>query len=452
MDIFNLLRRTAENYRRPLSIALFGLGRTNTALLRELVARGYTDITVRCDGALPLPEGVIGKFGKDARRDLREDVMIFSPSVRREGDELIRARAEGAIFTSDCELFFDTEPERVFAVSGSDGKSTTCAMTARLLDTRYGGVRPSCNFGVPFAELPACDAYAVELSSFNLQYLSPKVLRGAVTNITPNHLNWHRDMEEYIEAKLGLLRGASEPITNADDETLRQHIRGEVYGVFSLNKGFGELKSQIKAQVYYTADTDSVLRNGQRLIGHDGFRLPGQYNLYNLLCALALTDGHRDEDGTQCVIDEFRPLPHRATELTDGHGRRYINSSIDTTPARTCATLTALGTRVGIILGGTGKGLPLGRLTQALATYASAIGLYGEEGKRLLPSLAEATDCPIACFDRMTEAVDFVTESCSDTVLLSPASTSYGEFSDYEARGRAFENYIRLKNNAEKGI
>lgn len=446
MDIFQPLRELEKKIGRTPRVGLIGLGKTNSALLSALLGRGY-EVTVRSDAPVELAEGVRGCFSDLEYADISEDVLLFSPSVRRDSAELSDARRRGAIFSSDCELFFEGRPDGVFAVSGSDGKSTTCALAAALLSDRFGEVEPACNFGTPFVSLSENRVYAVELSSFNLQYLEPRVRRGAITNITPNHLNWHKDMQEYTEAKLKLLRGAIEPILCADDPLLLEYAEGKSF--FAATSRFmseKELSSRVDAQIYYSVAEGKVMRNGEVVMPLSDLGLSGEYNISNLLTALAITDGYRDPLKDRETVRGFRGLRHRASVFTDRSGRKYINSSIDTTPSRTCATLRSIGGRVGVILGGRGKGLPLDGLCEALRTHSSAVGLYGEEGERMLSAFA-GLSVPLALFGRMEEAVDFVANACAEDVVLSPGATAYGLYRDFEERGCAFEEYVKNKTN-----
>jgi UDP-N-acetylmuramoylalanine--D-glutamate ligase len=204
------------------------------------------------------------------------------------------------------------------------------------------------------------------------------------------------------------------------------------------------MRASLSAQVYYTLENGFIKRNGERLIREEEIGIEGIYARQNLLGALALTDGYATPDGQREVARSFTALPHRCTVTVSPSGRRFIDSSIDTTPSRTAATLRSLDRRVGIILGGRGKGLSPEPLVEPLAQFAEVIGIYGEWGEELYgylrPRLKGAV---IERVDRMAEAVDIAVAGCSSDVLLSPAATSYGEFTDYRQRGEFFTEYVK---------
>lgn len=458
MDIFEDLRDLATRLGREPFISLFGFGVSSRALYSELVRCGFTRITVRSDapsvGALAhdasqgvasdIPRGVPCYFGVDARRDIFEDAVLFSPSVRREGEELESARRRGCLFSSDCELFFSRERGRVFAISGSDGKSTTAYIASALLSTRYGRVVPSGNFGAPFCSLAESEVFCAELSSFNLEYITPPCYRGVITNITENHLDWHGDMESYLAAKSKLLRGARECAVNLDCPYYSELVGSAPIAVaFSARLPLSEMQGA-GAPVNYSLGGGYILRNGEPLLSCEGFLQRGRHFTKNLLCALALTDGHYDAGTLGDTVARLGTLPHRCEKIVSQSGRIFYDSSIDTTPSRTVATLGSLGERVGLILGGRGKGLSPEPLIPAINEHCSAVALYGDVAEELFEALyGRIGGIPLIKAQRLLDAVDGIISLCEDAILLSPAATSYGEFAGYGERGEKFTDYVK---------
>ena len=430
-------------YRR---VGFFGLGKSSISLMRLLPAD--VEIILRSDGTvskIPDDVSVSGVHTGDAAfSDLCEDVLILSPSVRRDRPELLAAMSRGVLLTSDTELFFGSVRAPVFAVSGSDGKSTTATLAAGLLSESFPSLRLCGNIGVPMCGTlkDGADCFVCELSSFQLIYSEPRSKRAALTNITPNHLNWHSDYAEYRAAKLCLLDHTDQAVVSADsDEGMQIAKKGCLFGIASADRSYEQLRSEASAEVFYTLNGASVLRNGEPFIPIGAMAKRPRHDVKNLLTALALTDGYVTPRYAEDVVSRFRGLPHRCHTVRRIGVVEYINSSIDTTPERTAQTLRSLNRRVTLMLGGRGKGAAADPLIEAVNRYADRVILFGEYGAELEPLLygkVALTRFP-HFYDALKEAISCVH---SGTLLLSPAATSYDEFSDFEERGNLFEKEI----------
>ena len=243
--------RESRLLKNARSFGFFGLGKSNLAIL-SLIPKDR-EITLRSEGRIDL--SALPKRLRNARifegacafDDINEDVLFLSPSVRRERDEFDKARAAGVTLCSDLELFLSEFRGISFAISGSDGKSTTATLTSLLLKEKFDRISAIGNIGIPFCHSARAPAAVLELSSFNLRYSTPHASRAAITNVTPNHLNWHSDFEEYKETKLSLLDSADEAIISADDEILSSYASGRrIFAVTSVTKSFEELKRDFK--------------------------------------------------------------------------------------------------------------------------------------------------------------------------------------------------------------
>ena len=431
-------------------IGFFGLGKSNLSLLRSLPLDGC-EIILRSEGEIDkasIPGGIkISRIltGEDAFFSIDEELLVLSPSVRRDRPELLSAAKNGVCFTSDPELFFESyDGGRLFAITGSDGKSTTATLIGAILSGRYKASVIG-NIGKPMLESLSdnSEVYSAELSSFTLTYAHPRAHRAAVTNITPNHLNWHSSYEEYIEAKLSLLNSAENAVLSADDKILRKYNKGrEVFAITSVSESFETLKKQFKCQVCITLEGGFIKRNGKVLLPICEIRRQEIYNIKNLICAIAMTDGYADSEHIRTVAREFPGLAHRA-EIVMSHGDvDYINSSIDTTPSRTSRTLEALGRKVILILCGKGKGLSYSELARAVRRYASRVIITGEDAEKMRAALCEASKCEVLHdFDSAVRRAAEVARR-GETVLLSPAATSFDEFGNFEERGERFKEII----------
>lgn len=445
-------------HRDVKKISFFGLGRSNLALMNFLPLSSVR-VTIRSDGEIDcgkIPPAIKPHaiyLGKDSCRHIDEDVILFSPSVRRERSALIKALRRGTLFTSDAELFFQNATGRVLAVSGSDGKSTTSAIAGALLRASSGAPVIG-NIGEPMLPYTASDfsEYVVELSSFNLCYLKFAPSRAVLTNITPNHLNWHASFKEYRDTKLSLLESAKEPVVAFDDPEIRRWAIGRrVFAGVSTECPYSELKRVIRGELYITLEDGFVKRNGVPLIEIAQVKRNEPHNIKNLMSALALTDGYRSDEDAVGVASEFTGLPHRCEVFYTYGGVDFINSSIDTTPYRTSVTLQSLGRPMVVILGGRGKGLSYDVLLPLLKKYASYAVVTGEDGEKILAAIGGEVRTVMThdLYSAVQTAIRLAQPG--DAVLLSPAATSYDEFQSFEERGRCFEKIVKeYYENAEK--
>ena len=439
----------------PPRVGFLGLGVSNLAILRDthtkrIVLRSRDRIDVDKIPASITPEAIYE--GDAALMGIYEDILVLSPSVRRDKPELIRARERGTYITSDAELFFFDLKRDSYAVTGSDGKSTTSALIHLLLSERYPDAELLGNGGVPFALSATLGPVVAELSSFQLSYMKPRTKCAVITSISENHLDWHKSFDEYAEAKLGILENATVRVVSPDTEWMREHIRlARPTVIYSVKYTAAELyRMYPRADGYVTATPENILLDGRILLPVSDIRRREWYNLHNLMGAIGATLGECSEDHIRRVAREFPGLCERLEHFHSSFGVDFISSSIDTSPARMAASLTALGRRVRLIMGGRGKGLSLSPYAPVLRKYPKSISLYGEVAKEYLSELSElgitrATPC--RAFSRLAEAIEDATAGLcpGDTVLLSPAATGYGEFRSFVERGLYFKDYIRKK-------
>lgn len=451
--IISLLHRITPKKRRP-TVGFLGLGKTNLAILNTLISSDIeADVRIRHRDRKALvgwescPSVTL--FHTDEELiGIDEDVLFASPSVRREN--LITD--SGTLVTSDTDIFFEQARDNLFLISGSSGKSTVTTLVSKMLSMYYPRLFTGGNLGTPIAEcvLDNTDAVALELSSFNLQYITPASHRAIITNITPNHLDWHKDFTEYAMAKKNLLFRCDEPIINVDTpECARIAKNFPLFAVCSSSLTHAEIVKLYRTEHTVTVD-DGIFVDGDKLLRLEDISQGQGHNLANLAGAIAMTLEVAD---ASCVLDVargFHGLEHRCEHFLTCGGVDFINSSIDTTPERTRATLEGLGKKVNILLGGRGKGLPLNPLCKPLSRYAKKIAIYGEMGTELtelIENNAELQKIEHSRFSRFCDALDYLTEGLEggDTVILSPAATSYGEFSSYVERGELFKEIIRQK-------
>lgn len=443
------LKRKERELGRKLNVTLLGYGSTNHAALEILQNIEGVRVTVRQVNItnLRLPARIELISGDKAFDDIDEDVILPSPSVRRESLKI----PNESNFITDLDLLIASHPKRLFSISGSDGKSTTVALTSMMLSDVFPELFTGGNFGIPlFSANSSSEAFLLELSSFTLRYTAPSFGRAALTNVTPNHLDWHADLREYIECKLNLVRACDEPILVLDDEVSEKAVGAlACFCLVSVRQTRKQILSRYKTEHTVTVEMGYILVDGQKVVAIGEVRRSEDHNILNLCVAIAMSIGYFDKDNVCRVARSFNGLSERC-EIFTKNGVEYVSSSIDTTPRRTKTTLDSLGRRVRLILGGRGKGLPLDPLKNVLIKYAERIAVYGEirdEMAEYLSSIPELSRIPTEGFPTLDKAIDYATEGVTpgETVVLSPAATSYGEFQNFTERGRFFRDHV-MKN------
>lgn len=433
-------------------MGLFGFGKSNRAIFERLSSLPWLRFTLRDEKMRERPDR-IGRIclGEDCFLPPYEDILILSPSVRRDCDELVRMSEAGTKMCSDAELFFALCNKPILAVSGSDGKSTTVTMTEAIL--KKSGVRAlACgNLGVPFISAldGDYDCLVTEISSFTLEYLAPRSTRALITNVTENHLDWHGTFDAYIAAKENLIKNAQYAILSPDTEAAEALIeKHRPRGIFSGRYDFSELARRYPfAERIYTSEGGYLSINGNAVTPVQNLAKKEAHNVKNALASIALTDGLFNTGmGIEALFD-FSAPSHRSEIVAIVGGVRYVDSSIDSSPARTSVTLSAMPRSTHIILGGRGKGLSYAPLIPPLLHTSGAIIICGENREEIAAAIGGVTalrERMILCdtlFSAVRAAVRIAERG--DTVLLSPASTSFDAFSNFEERGNKFKEYIK---------
>ncbi len=385
-------------------------------------------------------------FGKEGA-----DIIIVNPAVPPNNKFLRIARRTSRVITSQIEIFFELCPARIVGITGANGKSTTAAITACLLEASaarqeigYEKVWLSGNIGdrpllSRLNEIGTNDIVVLELSSFQLEQLA-KIKKApyvsVITNLTPNHLDRHGTFKAYCHAKDAIFRfqhldenTPAVSIFNAQDKlTAQWHKR------YSPQKG--RLCMDFKI-----ADISSSLAIN--------FALPGRMNLSNLAAATAvakhfgLSDDHIAE-----AIKGFKPLPHRLELISRIDGVSWYNDSISTTPASAIAALEAFNCPKIIIAGGSDKDLPFGELGKAIARRAKAAVLIGQTAEKIAKAVSSAQNdrtIVVEMADSLPQAVNYANAlaETGDVVLLSPACASYDMFENFRRRGEIFRKLVQ---------
>ena len=458
-------------------VGVVGLGVSNLPLVDFLLSCGAR-VTARDkksfaelgDVAVALErKGVRLLLGEDYLREPAEEILFRSPGLRPDLPFFTHAVQKGALLTSEMELFLDLTPATVIGITGSDGKTTTTTLTGLLLERvchrrGYGRVYVGGNIGRPLlplvTEMTDADLAVVELSSFQLMTMRRSADLAALTNLSPNHLNWHVDMDEYVEAKTHIYAHGEcrRLVTNADNAiTARLALRAacprtyfsskrHTYRDFDLSDGDRAIYERDGAVLLFDGKEENPLLNVGDIL------LPGRHNLENYMTALALCDGWVSPADAAAVAKSFGGVAHRLEKVGVRNGVTYYNSSIDSSPSRTAAALSALAekcVRPIVICGGSDKGTPFAPLADALCRHAKAVVVTGQSAPAILSALDERDEVrggslpvfPAADFRSAVELARDVAKS-GDTVLLSPACASFDAFRNFEERGEVFRRLV----------
>ncbi|MDH3513253.1 MAG: UDP-N-acetylmuramoyl-L-alanine--D-glutamate ligase [Gammaproteobacteria bacterium] len=430
-----------------------GLGLTGFSCVRYLAMRGY-EVTVVDTRAQPpkleefrreFPQVTVHTGGLPPALFDDPGLLVVSPGVSVKEPEIARVTEQGAEIIGDIELFAREATAPVIAVTGTNGKSTVTALTGEIcreagLDTAVGG-----NIGVPALSLLTGrepDVYVLELSSFQLETTSSlNALAATVLNITMDHMDRYRDLDEYAAAKGRIYRGNGTMVVNADDPlVLRLRQSGRRVVSFGLGR-------PLAAQDYGLDEIrgETWLVHGKTaLMPARDVPLAGRYNLANVLAAMALADTAGVAAAAACAaVRKFKGLKHRTELVAERNGIRWYDDSKGTNVGATVAALGGMASPVILIAGGDGKGQDFAELKPVCARHARAVVLIGRDAPRIEAALDKVV--PVHHAPDMRTAVRTARDLAQpgDAVLLSPACASFDMFRDYVHRAEVFREAVQ---------
>ena len=408
----------------------------------------YADTLRRLNVALSLGEHYTDGFAG-------QDIIMRTPGYEYFKPELQAAKAAGAMVTSEVELFFEFCPCEIVAVTGSDGKTTTTTLISKMFEAAGRKVFLGGNIGA--ALLPQLtdvtpDAVAVvELSSFQLISMrrSPKV--AVVTNVTPNHLDHHKDMQEYIDAKRNILLWQVPPCRavlgyeNDITRAMQSDCKGEQVWFTRLHE------TDRGAFLRASDDTLCYAENGvvTPVLPRAEIKLRGLHNVENLLTAIAAVWGRVPVEAMRQVGSTFTGVEHRIEPVRVLDGVTYYNDSIASSPTRTIAGLRSFDQKIILIAGGYDKKIPYEPLAPEIIAHVKTLVLMGATGPRIEKAVREHPDfdeskLTILHADNMQHAVELARSAAQpgDVVSLSPASASFDLYPNFEVRGRDYKNIV----------
>lgn len=442
-------------------IAMCGIGVSNTPLILNFLKQGAR--VIACDrrereliGNIANELEAAGaelKLGDGYLENLEVDIIFRTPGMNFHLPELERARKRGIAVTSEMEVFFDLCPATIFAVTGSDGKTTTTTLIAKMLEAEGKRVFVGGNIGTPLLpeieNITADDFVVAELSSFQLISMRKSPDVAVVTNVAPNHLDVHKDMDEYVEAKKNILlhqNAFSRTVLNRDNditESFRKDVRGQSLGfsmIRRLNNGAWLDDDGVLHMAYRGIDVPVVDRKDIRILG--------DHNVENYLTAITAVWGYVGVDSIKKVAREFGGVEHRIEFVREVGGVKYYNDSIASSPTRTIAGLKAFDSKVTLIAGGYDKHIPFEPMIPYIVEKVKTVYLCGDTADKIdkcirdydgyngSPQIVRVKDIAEAVAEAHKNSVS------GDIVTLSPACASFDAYPNFVARGNHFKQLV----------
>lgn len=463
MEYFNKKLEEFNQYIQFRKIAIIGLGVSNIPLIDYLYNK-KARVTVFDDRNIEeIPKEIMDKitnynfefsFGPNSLEKLKGfDMILRSPSCLPTKPELVKEAERGAIVTSEIELLMKMCPGKIIGVTGSDGKTTTTSMIYAILKKARLNAYLGGNIGVPLftklEEMKPQDIIVLELSSFQLMgmVVSPDI--SVITNITPNHLNIHKDYEEYIDSKKNIYRFQDENgivVLNYDNEITRKcanEVKGKVIFFSSkekLENGFIVdenviKKCEDKVRTHILDTKDLILR--------------GKHNYQNVCTALAATNSLVDINIAIKAVKNFKPVEHRIEFIREIDNVKWYNDSASSSPTRTLSGLNAFDEDIILIAGGYDKNLDYTPLAKTIVEKVKTLILIGQTAGKIFDAVKKELEnqnkkLDIYMCDTLENTIEIAKKSAKpgQVVLFSPASASFDMFKNFADRGNKFKNLV----------
>ncbi len=439
------------DYIKDKNVGFLGIGRSNMPLIKMLADTGC-EITVRDGKSIDSFGETIDELeklgvkviaGEDYLKELYiHDIIYKTPGIRGDKKEITEAVQRGTILTSEMELFFELCPCKIFGVTGSDGKTTTTTLIYNILKEAGYTCHLGGNIGRPLIgdiEIIKEEDFAVlELSSFQLFNMKKSADVAVITNLSENHLDWHKDFSEYIDAKKNIFRHQNEEgryVLNLDNAHTRSMI-GEGKGkvtTFSLSE---------KADVYL--EGGEIYVDGKAILSASDIKILGLHNVANYMTAISAVSEYVSPEDIKNVAVSFGGVPHRNEFVKEVDGVSYYNDSIASSPTRTMATLSSFNEKVILIAGGYDKKLNYEPLGPAIIDKVKHLILVGATSEKIDEAVKKTGFVETEKTDDFKTAILMAKSAAKkgDKVVLSPASASFDMFRDFEERGNKFKELV----------
>ncbi len=435
-------------------VIVLGIGISNKPLIQMLLS--YGAIVTACDKNDNLTPELVSLMRMGAKFSLGEkyldnldcDLLVRTPGMRPDLPQILAAKKHGAKITSEMELFFDLCPCKIIGVTGSDGKSTTATLIYNLLKREGLSVYLGGNIGTPL--LPKIESmekgqYAVvELSSFQLQTMKKSPHIAVVTNVSPNHLDVHASMEEYIEAKKNIFAHQTKTgklIVNADNAITAGFVPEACGSVLTFGRKTEGTNVFLNEGKIYMDDT--------MIVDTEEIILPGMHNVENYMAAIAAVNKLVKPATIRKVAKSFAGVEHRIEYVREVDGVKFYNDSIASSPTRTRAGLYSFEQKIILIAGGYDKRIPFDELGYDIKKRVKRLCLIGATASKIKDAVIRAYEgkkpLPIAIYPTLDAAVKeaYMSAEAGDVVMLSPACASFDMFKNFEERGKRYKELVK---------
>ncbi len=449
-----------KDFIKGKKVAIVGIGVSNLPLIKFFLERGAW--VMCCD------RKTIDKFDKETADTLKSsrvelrlgedylehfkgcDIILRSPGIRVDRPEFVAAENAGAILTSEMELFLSMCPAKTIGITGSDGKTTTTTLVYEMMKNAGYNCFVGGNIGHPLLyrieSIGADDVVVVELSSFQLHNMRVSTDVAVITNISPNHLDYHTDYQEYIDAKSSIYAYQTvenKLIVNYDNDITKKIGEGNLLSntVFFSKDDIGGNNVYLHKGVIYLGE--------EAIIKASDIKIRGIHNVENYMAAIGAVGDMVSREDIHHVATNFGGVAHRMELVRELNGIKYYNDSIASSPTRTAAGLRACDRKVILIAGGYDKHLSYDEFGDVVADCVKFLVVLGQTG----PAIKAATEkalaqrgesLPIVSCNTFEEAVKTAHKAAveGDYVILSPASASFDMFKNFEERGNVFKEIV----------
>ncbi len=450
-----------ENFIINKKVAIIGLGVSNLPLI-DYFYNKKSNVTIFEGRELDkIPKDVLDKIkkykmnifaGKNYLSNLKEfDLILRSPSCLPTTAELAKEEERGAIVTTEIELLMKMCPCQIIGITGSDGKTTTTTLIYEVLKNAGYKTYVGGNIGVPLFtklnEIMPEDKVVLELSSFQLMGMDISPDISVITNISPNHLNVHKDYQEYIDAKKNIFKYQNENgivVLNYDDEITREcckEAKGKV--IF--------FSSKHKLDEGFIIEDDKIKECNDKLKKHiadtNEFIIKGIHNYEHICAALAVTKNLVEPERTVEILKTFNGVEHRLEFVKEINGVKWYNDSASTSPSRLINALNAFDEDIVLIAGGADKNLDYTPVAKPIIDKVTTLILMGQTAEKIFNSVKQEEEnqnkeIKIYMAKNLQEAIELAKKHAKQIVLFSPASTSFDMFKDMYDRGRTFKDLV----------
>ena len=461
--------RTYESFIKEIKnkkVLFCGIGRSNLPFMQMLTeesvdisvydAKTEAKISQEILENLKANKNITLRLADESVFDEFFDVVIRTPGISYLSEKIQKLKNNGSAVTSEMEIFFELCPCPIIGITGSDGKTTTTTVISKILENAGKTVHLGGNIGKPLLpnikNIKEDDIAVAELSSFQLMSMRQSPQIAVVTNISPNHLDFHKDMDEYVTAKKQIIfhqSAFSRAILNYDNEGTRK-MAPDVRG----NLLFFSTKEKLDSGVWVNSENEIIFsKNGKntKVLNANEIKLPGKHNLENYLAAIAATFEIAGINATEKTAKTFAGVAHRMEFVRNYQGVSYYNDSIASTPTRTInGALSLFNQKVILIAGGYDKKVPFDNFAKEIAKKVSAVILMGNTKEKILNEIMklpenERQGLKIFEAQDMQEAVETAKKESKPggTVILSPACASFDLYKDFEERGNHFKSIVK---------